>query len=220
MNIKAPMRRTVEFGENMSLDEMWPVAAERDEARALLEAHALIEEFNMGLLRAKTATAALEKWCVDHKLATDTTIRARILDVAAKPISAEQRGRLRISEVEPVKYRRVELTCGKYVLSEADNWYVPGRLTAAMNHILTTTDTPFGRAVEDLKPVRKAFMVEFLWLGSPDGSAPDEQVQVDAPRSVLAPPRLALRHRALVFAANDEPLAEVQETYTKDLLGL
>ena len=31
--------------------------------------------------------------------------------------------------------------CGDQVFSEADNWYVPARLTAEMNHALDTTDT-------------------------------------------------------------------------------
>ena len=30
---------------------------------------------------------------------------------------------------EPVAYRHVRLRCGDHVLSEADNWYVPSRLT-------------------------------------------------------------------------------------------
>jgi hypothetical protein len=30
---------------------------------------------------------------------------------------------------EPVRFRRVPLKCGDHVLSEAENWYVPSRLT-------------------------------------------------------------------------------------------
>ena len=38
--------------------------------------------------------------------------------------------------------------CGSVVLSEADNWYVPSRLTPEMNRLLDTTDAPFGRVVQ------------------------------------------------------------------------
>ncbi len=40
--------------------------------------------------------------------------------------------------------------CGGHVLSEADNWYVPARLTPQMNRALDTSDTPFGAAVKAL----------------------------------------------------------------------
>jgi len=52
-----------------------------------------------------------------------------------------------------VKYRRVQPSCGDHILSEADNWYVPRRLTPEMNRLLETTDVPFGRAgVETVSP--------------------------------------------------------------------
>ena len=68
-----------------------------------------------------------------------------------------------------VTYRHVELTCGGHVLVEADNWYVPSRVGPDINHVLTTTDTPFGRAVQELKPVRENLSVEILWSPLPDG---------------------------------------------------
>ncbi len=77
-----------------------------------------------------------------------------------KPLSREQRKRLRLGDDEPVKYRRVALACGDHILSEADNWYVPARLTPEMNRLLETTDTPFGRVVQSLQPTREEFLVD------------------------------------------------------------
>ncbi len=37
------------------------------------------------------------------------------------------------------------------MLSEADNWYVPVRLTPEMNQALDTSDIAFGRAVQALQ---------------------------------------------------------------------
>ncbi len=49
-----------------------------------------------------------------------------------------------------LRYRRVQLVCGSRVLSEADNWYLPGHLSPAMNQVLDSTDEPFGRVVGPL----------------------------------------------------------------------
>ena len=49
-----------------------------------------------------------------------------------------------------MRYRRVQLACGDRVLSEADNWYLVGRLTLDMNTALERTETPFGVAVRAL----------------------------------------------------------------------
>ena len=44
----------------------------------------------------------------------------------------------------------VQLTCGAHVLSDAENWYLPARLTADMNRRLEETEAPFGRVVAPL----------------------------------------------------------------------
>jgi len=86
-----------------------------------------------------------------------------------KPVSPEQRRRLHVGPEVEVTYRHVELTCGEHVLVEAENWYVPSRVGPDINHLLITTDTPFGRAVRDLKPARENFSVEMFWKPLPDG---------------------------------------------------
>ena len=70
---------------------------------------------------------------------------------------------------EPLGYRRVRLKCGDHVLSEADNWYVPARLAPEMNHVLETTDTPFGKAVAALHFRRHTLSANLLWRPLPKG---------------------------------------------------
>jgi len=191
----------------------WP-----DTFLSRLEALALVETLNATLLAARSATFTLDQWCADHKLSDQTKIRARLLRDADKPITAEQRRRLQVGDHEPVKFRHVELTCGDRVLSEADNWYVPARLTAEMNRLLETTDTPFGRAVADLKPFRQTFAAEILWrplhegweLHAPPTDHPEQTLEI--------PPRL-LEHRALLYTPDLKPIAEVDETYTRENLA-
>jgi hypothetical protein len=94
------------------------------------------------------------------------------------------------------------------VLSEADNWYVPSRLTAEMNSVLETTDTPFGRAIADLKPFRRTFAAVVLWKPLDDGWEG---------RASL--PAHLFEHRALVYASDFKPVSEVDEIYTRDNLA-
>src|ERR1700730_13703551 len=174
----------------------WP-----DTFLARVEALAVVETLNSTLLAARSATFTLDKWCADHKLSNETKIRARLVREAVKPITQKQRRRIQIDDSEPVKYRHVELTCGDRVLSEADNWYVPSRLTAEMNRLLETTTTPFGKAVQDLKPYRRTFEARVLWWPVPEGwetqpmAAPN-----DAPRSLAIPDSL-FEHRAVLYTA-------------------
>ena len=134
-----------------------------------LKAMAVMQTLNAEILASRSATRTLEAWCATHDLAPEPRIVARRSAEIDKPATAEQRHRLQVDAAEPVKYRRVQLVCGEAVLSEADNWYVPGRLTAEMNRLLETSQTPFGRAVQALEPYRQTFAVELLWEPLPDG---------------------------------------------------
>jgi hypothetical protein len=191
----------------------WP-----DTLLARVEALALIETLNARLLGAHTATEVLDKWCADHKMASDPVVHARRIGNMAKPVSPEQRQRLQIGLDEEVVYRRVELTCGGHVLVEADNWYVPARLGADIKHVLATTDTPFGRAVQSLKPIRENFLVEILWKPLPDGWEMGLE-PTDQPGKELALPWQLFQHRALVYNNAHKPFSEVNEVYTREVLA-
>jgi chorismate-pyruvate lyase len=182
-----------------------------------LEALALVETLNANLLASNSATQTLEDWCAAHHMAKDAMLHARLERGVQKPLPAAERARLGIGPDEPVIYRRVELACGDHVLSRADNWYVPSRLTPAMDKALTLTDAPFGHVIHDLHPRRQTFAVTVLWHPLPDGwetgAAPS-----DHPDAQLAIPPILFEHRAVVYAGDGKPISEVDENYTRNIL--
>jgi hypothetical protein len=183
-----------------------------------LEALALIETLNADLLSHESATLTLERWCADHRLADPPLIVAERVHGVDKPATAEMRAALDVKPDEPLGYRRVKLRCGDRVLSEADNWYVPARLTPEMNHVLETTDTPFGKAVAELHFRRHTLSADLLWRPLPNGwelgapSATDD-------KGALAAPAHVLEHRAVLSTPDGEPFSEVVETYTGEVLA-
>ncbi len=193
---------------------VWP-----DTYLTRLEALAIIQTLNGELLASRSATLTLEKWCADHKLAAEPKIHAKLVRGKEKPASAETRQRLQVSAEEPVKHRYVQLTCGDHVLSEADNWYVPGRLTPEMNQTLETTDTPFGKAVQALGFYRQTFSAEVLWSPLPKGWEVGVGEQPVAVTGNLTIPEHLLEHRAVLYSRDQKPFSEVDEVYADDLLA-
>ncbi len=184
-----------------------------------LGALALIEGLNAEILGSRSATLTLEKWCGDHALAAEPRIAARLIADADQPPGVEQRQRLQATG-ERVKYRRVQLRCGSHVLSEAENWYVPARLTAEMNRLLDATDTPFGRAVQSLEPYRQTFEVKRLWSPLPDHwERTRDPRQPCAASGTLAIPDALFEHRAVLYTREHKPFAEVHEVYQRALLA-
>jgi chorismate-pyruvate lyase len=183
-----------------------------------LEALALIETLNADLLAHDSATLTLERWCADHRLADPALIVAERVHDVDKVATAEVRAALDVKPDEPLGYRRVRLKCGEKVLSEADNWYVPARLTPEMNHVLETTDTPFGKAVAALRFRRHTLEADLLWRPLPAGWEMGAAAAEDA-RSALAVPAHVLEHRAVLSLPDGEPFSEVVETYTGDVLA-
>lgn len=160
-----------------------------------------LQTLNAQLLASTSATQTLERWCADHAMADDPKIVAVRINGVDKAPSPEQLQRLGVASASELRYRHVELRCGTHVMSEADNWYVPARLTPEMNALLDTTDTPFGKAVRPLQPYRETLETKMLWTG----------------RSAI--PRDVLEHRALLFTAQHQPFAEVVERYRGEMLS-
>ena len=183
-----------------------------------LEALALIESLNADLLAHDSATLTIERWCADHRLADPARVVAERVSVAAKPASAEVREALDVKPDEALGYRRVRLKCGDHVLSEADNWYVRARLTPEMNHVLDTTETPFGKAVAALHFRRHTLSADLLWRPLPRGW---EMAAAPAPEAAgaLTIPDHVLEHRAVLWTPEGEPFSEVVETYTNEVLA-
>ena len=177
------------------------------------------------LCAGPSATAVLEEWCRAQGLAQRVEglaqrvqglaeraqgfaeapgLVAQAIQGPERPASPVQRDRLSVPRDAPVRYRRVRLTCGDLVLSEAENWYVPSRLTPAMNRLLETSEVPFGRVVHDLSPTRRTLSLRRL----PAGDRPATAGRTE--------PLFAIE--ALLLRADGLPLCEVGEVYTGAVL--
>ncbi|HEY1899418.1 MAG TPA: hypothetical protein VGG49_06480 [Steroidobacteraceae bacterium] len=190
----------------------------RDSFTTRLEALALLQSLNADLLSHDSATLTLDRWCATHHLADPATITAERVRDVDKPPTAAQRELLRVSPAEPLGYRRVKLHCGAHVLSEADNWYVPSRLTAQMNHDLENSDIAFGRAIQALHFSRHTLSATLLWAPLPAGwemsvsPAPAHSTNLDVPHYVL-------QHTAVLTLPDGMPISALTETYTSEVLA-
>jgi chorismate-pyruvate lyase len=183
-----------------------------------LEALALLQTLNADLLSNTSATLTLDRWCGVHRLASPARIVAERVQDAEQAPTAEQRQLLGVGPREPVRFRRVRLKCGDHVLSEAENWYVPSRLTPDMNRLLETTDTAFGRAVQPLNFQRRTLSAKLLWSPLPQGWEMGG-VEPSKPDGRLNIPHEVLQHRAVLTLPDGTPFSQVVETYTGDVLA-
>jgi hypothetical protein len=158
-------------------------------------AQGTVDRLKADLLAGNSATVTLGQWCAKEKLAAPPVIRAMRDKTEVQP-SVETRALLKVGRDEPVRYRRVKLICGSHVLSEADNWYVPSRLTPAMNRVLDSGDTPFGAAVKALNFHRRT-------LDAREDTGPGTVLQV----------------RALLLTRDETPFSLVVENYTADMIN-
>ena len=194
-------------------DDVW-----HDSYTTRLEALALLQTLNADLLSHDSATLTLDRWCESHRLASPARIVAERVRDVEKAATAEQREILKVSATEPVRYRRVRLRCGSRVLSEADNWYVPARLTPEMNQSLDTTDIAFGRAVQALQFRRRTFSATLLWSPLPEGWEMGAPAQIGKAAPLQVPAHV-LQHRAVLALPDGTPISTVTESYTSQVLA-
>ncbi|MES2339412.1 MAG: hypothetical protein V4537_15075 [Pseudomonadota bacterium] len=147
-----------------------------------------LDAFEADLLSGGVATRVLEAW-------SGGPVHAAVERGTIVTASIQTRVRLGVGPDAPLGFRRVRLMRGDVVLSQADNWFVPDRLSADMRIALEQTDIPFGVVIAPLDPHRETRMCERL-NGDP-----------------------VLRISALVLAADGTPLAEVVEDYAGAVLG-
>jgi hypothetical protein len=143
-----------------------------------------------------SATEVLQRWCADRHIADPAVIVAERQRGRDKPATAEVRALLHAAPGETIRYRRVALACGGHVLSNADNWYRPAQLTAAMNAELDGTDHPFGAVVRPLQFHRESLEAR-----------------------VLAGPGDILRNKALLETPDGTPFSLVVETYAREAVA-
>jgi chorismate-pyruvate lyase len=194
----------------------WP-----DTFTARLEALALLQTLNADLLSHDSATQTLGQWCADHRLAAEPKIVAQRVPTAAPPVSEQLRRDLHAAPGDELRFRHVRLRCGSLVLAEADNWYVPGRLSAAMNAQLESSDVPFGVVVRELHFQRHTLAARLLWQPLAPGwemrAAPARRTAES--NGELAVPAAVLEHRALLALPDGTPISEVVETYSGNVLA-
>ncbi|GAC1669812.1 MAG: hypothetical protein NVS9B2_15080 [Steroidobacteraceae bacterium] len=192
---------------------VWP-----DNFVSRVEALALVQTLNADLLSHDSATETLERWCEVHRLAAPPHIVAERVTGTDMTPTPQQRLELGVSPTEPVRYRRVRLRCGEVVLSEADNWYVPSRLTPEMNSQLESTDLPFGKVVRVLHFQRHTLSALLLWSPLPagwemqPGAASGRTAELRVPQEIL-------QHRATLTLQDGTPISEVVETYTRGIFA-
>ena len=147
------------------------------------------------ILASPSATQTLTAYCARLHLADPPAIRALRDRSMDRKADGRVRRLLQVGPGDPVRYRRVRLSCGAQVLSDADNWYVPARLTAEMNSTLDGTNTPFGTVVKPLGFQRRTLGTEGLHDG-----------------------RHVLRVTALLVNRDGLPFSLVQENYSGVLI--
>lgn len=169
------------------------------------DAAKLLEDLCARLIAGPSATVVLEGWCRERGLASAPNLIALPVPGPERPLSAIQRERLELPRDGTVRYRRVRLSCAGRVLSEAENWYVPGRLTDSMNQLLDTSDVPFGRVVHGFAPSRRNLGLHVCPAAGSPGAADEHE------------PLFTIE--ALLLRRDGVPLCEVAEVYTGAVLA-
>jgi hypothetical protein len=114
-----------------------------------------------------------------------------------------------------IHYRQVQLMRGTLPLAMAENWYVPQRLTAAMNDRLQTTNAPFGTVVAPLHPCRRTLVAKpWPLAGKPVGNPPWFGGQAHQPL-----PEIVLEHKAIILSGSGTSLALVNEFFFTELVS-
>lgn len=154
-----------------------------------------LQPFEAMLTAQDSATAALGQWCAARGIADPPVIRAIVDRAAQGPATSAIRAALGVGPAERVVYRHVRLACGATVLSVAQNWYVPARLTPDMNRTLESGDAPFGRVVAPLSFRR-------------------ERIDARRGRADECPVGTVLSHRAVLRVGDGRAISLVVECYT------
>jgi chorismate-pyruvate lyase len=143
-------------------------AARPDAFVRRLEMQAVLQTLRAELLGHDSSTAVLQSWCEVHGPPGLKIVALHDPKAERAPTDAARKA-LDLKPGQKVRYRRVRLACGQTVLSQADNWYLPDRLTPDMNRTLDTSDAPFGAVVRPLDFRRRFLSAELLWQPLPDG---------------------------------------------------
>ncbi|GAB3590201.1 hypothetical protein [Acetobacter peroxydans] len=188
----------------------------------------LIARLENTLLAAPSATRALENWMAQAPAPIAGSLRVERADEPATPCPAAFAPLLaQHSGSAPLHYRKIRMTCGALVLSEAENWYRADLLDTDMRQALDTTDIPFGRAVRALEFFRQTLARESLWWPLPEETLSCAQIhtlraEINRPTGTgtgrITLPTHLFRHTALLRTRAGTPFSLVAETYTAQSL--
>lgn len=152
----------------------------------------LISQMENRLLAENSATQTLEHWLREHALlGAHETLRAEREAGAHSPCPPDLLAALDLPTTQggqSLRYRKIRLAGHNRIYSEAENWFVPERLTKAMTEALEQTDTPFGRVVSPLRFTRQLIRRETLWSPLPELW----EMQLHPPNSTTGADPLAL----------------------------
>ena len=192
-------------------------AAEGSQANYVqrLRLQAQLQTLNADLLSHDSATAVLQDLCNRRDPEAPKILAHQVEIPDDLPAANAARRQLGAAANEAVRRRRVELKCGEIILSRADNWYLPGRLTPQMNTDLESTERPFGVVVRPLNFQRRTLSSRLLFNPLPPGWEAADPVGFDVPVSV---PANVLQHRAWLQTPDGRPFALLIETYSDRVL--
>ena len=179
----------------------------------------LINQMENRLLAENSATHTLEHWLRAHALlGPHETLRAERESTAQRTCPPDLLAALELPDpgsAHALHYRKIRLTAHNRTYSEAENWFVPARLTKTMTQALEQTDTPFGRVVSPLRFTRQLIRRETLWSPLPDlwEMQPQPEGSKMGAEPLPLPPHL-FRHIALLRTHAGIPFSLVVETYT------
>jgi chorismate-pyruvate lyase len=157
------------------------------------------------ILAADSVTLAMSDWCREHgigRLPLRSVVHRR---AGIRPLPADFP--IRIGHDEAVWFREITLMAGDVPLLDADNWFLPYRISPDAAATLLETDTPFGTA---LLPGRQTRVSTAILVPEAAGALP--------PEGVRSPGVAVLTLRGIV-SLDGQPVSYVEERFRPDLLG-
>jgi len=191
----------------------WPT-----DVMARLEATALLQSLNVELLTSDSEQQTLGRWCSSHGLVSNPQISIeRVLDAEERPTEA-QRKMLATSAKEPIRHRKVQVLCGATVLLEADDWYLPSRVSAQVNALIESTALPFETAqIGHFR--RRIVSATILWPQLPELWGLGTEESATESQAMRPPPARVLTHHVLVTLPDGTPFGEAKENYMRSVLA-
>lgn len=166
-----------------------------------------LERFDALMRSSGSATATLTEWMRARAMRAQVDVVAHVRADQAADLPAGLAQRLKLTDAGSIAYRRVWLSCEGRVLSVAENWFVPERLTSVMRQQLAAGKIPFGNVIKPFTPVRRTLSSRKLWSPSDEQAAACSRL-----------PTTLLHHHAIVSDRLGLPICEVSEIYTRNIL--